>query len=136
MLGRRFPNSHNQETEIRFKKYNQESTRCKTFNVNIFYLISDAEFMGWLASKLDYYPYRLLILMNNYMKVFARHKSLLANDLKEIYSFWVKNSIPSTDRRSSRDSIYVNKRKYLQEYNHVLDIEDESIFEFIKVKKN
>ena len=39
-------------------------------------------------------------------------------------------------RRSSRDSVCVNKRKYLQEYNHVLDIEDESIFEFIKVKKN
>ena len=41
-------------------------------------------------------------------------KSLPANLLNEIYLFWVKNCISSTDRRSSRDAIYVNKRKYLQ----------------------
>ena len=74
--------------------------------------ISDAKFMGWLARKLDYYPNRSLTLINNYIKVFVPHNSLSANVLKEIYSFCVTTSIPRTDRRSSRDEIYVNKRKY------------------------
>ena len=35
MLQRRVPNSHNQETEKRFKKHNHERTHCKIFNRDI-----------------------------------------------------------------------------------------------------
>ena len=89
--------------------------------------------MTWLTSKLDYYPNRLLTLINNYKKVFVPRNSLPANVLKEIYSFWVKNSIPITYRRPSHDVIYLNKRKYLQEYKHAVDIEDENISDFTNV---
>ena len=60
--------------------------------------------------------------------------TLRPNDvLKEIHHFWIKNSIPSIDRRSGHDKICFTKMKYMQVQKHTLDIEDESITEFTKI---
>ena len=61
-------------------------------------LLSDNKFLSWLASKLDYFPSRLKTRIDNHEKVFLPHSCLSNDVLKEIYHFWIKNSIPSTDR--------------------------------------
>ena len=79
----------------------------------------------WLASKLGYFPSRLKTRIDNHEKVFLP-RSCLPNDvLKEIYHFWIKNSIPSTDRGSGRDEMCITKMKYNHFHKHTLDFEDE-----------
>ena len=98
--------------------------------------IHDHEFISFLSSKLDYYPGRSKYLINNTKKDFVPCNSLSNVVLNEAYSFWIKNSIPSTDKRSDRDAIYVSEMKYLQEYKQTLEFEDENISEFANVKRN
>ena len=98
--------------------------------------IHDHEFISFLSSKLDYYPGRSNYLINNTKKDFVPCNSLSNVVLNEAYSFWIKNSIPSTDKRSDRDAIYVSEMKYLQEYKQTLEFEDENISEFANVKRN
>ena len=70
--------------------------------------IHDHKFISWLSSKFDYYPGRLKSLINNTRKVFVQRNSLPNFVLNKVYSFWINNSIPSIDRRSDHDAIYVN----------------------------
>ena len=75
-------------------------------------------------------------LINNTKKVFVPRNSLPNVVFNEVYSFWIKNSILSTNRRSDRHAIYVSKMKYLWKYKQTLEFEDENISEFIKVKRS
>ena len=61
-------------------------------------LLSDNKFLSSLANKLDYFPSRLKTLTDNHEKVFLPRNCIPNDVLKEIYHFWIKNSIPSTDR--------------------------------------
>ena len=98
-------------------------------------LLSDNKFLSWLANKLDYFPSRLKTLIDNHEKVFLPRNCLPNDVLKEIYHFWIKNSIPSTDRRSGRDEMCITKMNYIHVNKHTLDFEDENITEFTKIKK-
>ena len=88
-------------------------------------LLSDNKFLSWLASKLDYFPSRLKTRIDNHERVFLPHSCLSNDVLKEIYHFWIKNSIPSTDRGSGRDEMCITKMKYNHFHKHTLDFEDE-----------
>ena len=57
-------------------------------------LLSDNKFLSCLANKLDYFPSRLKTLIDNYEKDFLPRNCLPNGFLKEIYNFWIKNSIP------------------------------------------
>ena len=73
--------------------------------------LSDNKFLSWLANKLDYFPSRLKTLIDNHAKVFLPRNCLPNEVLKEIYHFWIKNSIPSTGRRSGRDEMFITRSK-------------------------
>ena len=49
--------------------------------------------------------------------VFLPHNSLPNVVLNEVYSFSIKSSIPSIDRQSDCDAIYVSKMKNLRNTN-------------------
>ena len=74
-------------------------------------------------------------LIDNHEKVFLPRNCLPNDVLKEIYHFWIKSSIPSTDRRSGRDEMCITKMNYIHVNKHTLDFEDENITEFTKIKK-
>ena len=103
---------------------------------NIGNFIHNHKFISWLSSKLNYYPGRLNSLINNTTKVFVPRNSAPNVVHNQVYSLWIKNSISSTDRKSDSDTIYVSKMKYLREQESTLELEDENISEFVKVKKN
>ena len=73
--------------------------------------------------------------MDNQGKVFLQHSCLPKDVLRDIYHFWIKNSIPSTDKRSGRNEMNIIKLKYMQIHKRILDFEDENITEFTKIKK-
>ena len=98
-------------------------------------LISDKNFLSWLANKLDYFPSGSNTLMNHQEKVFLQYSCLPKDVLREIYHFWIKNSISSRDKRSGRNEINIIKLKYMQIHERILDFEDENIREFTKIKK-
>ena len=91
---------------------------------------------SWLANKFDYFPSKLKTLIDNHEKVLFPRNCLPNDVLKEIYHFWIKNSIPSRDKRSGRDEMCITKMKYMHVHKHTLDFEDENITEFTKIKKN
>ena len=72
--------------------------------------------------------------MNNQEKVFLQYSCLPKDVLREIYHFWIKNSISSRDKRSGRNEINIIKLKYMQIHERILDFEDENIREFTKIK--
>ena len=74
--------------------------------------------------------------MDNQGKVFLQHSCLPKDVLRDIYHFWIKNSIPSTDKRSGRNEMNIIKLKYMQIHKRILDFEDENITEFTKIKKS
>lgn len=82
-------------------------------------LICDPKFVACLASKLEFIIY---LLSNKYKNVFIR--------------FGQKLVLIALIKKSPRDAIYMNKMKSLQKHKHTLDIKDENISDFIKVKKN
>ena len=99
-------------------------------------LLSKNKFLSWLVNKLGYYfPSRLKTLIDNHEKDFFPRNCLPNDVLKEIYHFWIKNSIPSTDRRSSRDKMCITKMKHMHVQKHAMDFEDKNITEFTKIKK-
>ena len=69
-------------------------------------------------------------------KVFLPRNCLPNDVLKEIYHFLIKNSIPSTNRRSGRGEMCITKMKYMHVHKHTLDFEDENITGFTKILKN
>ena len=99
-------------------------------------LLSDNKFLSWLANKLGFFPSRLKTLIDSYEKVFLPRNRVPDDVLNEIYYFWIKNSIPSTDRRSGPDEMCITKIRYMHVHKHTLDLEDENITEFTKVEKN
>ena len=96
---------------------------------------SDKKFLSWLGNKLDYFPSSLKTLIDNQEKVFLPRNCLPNDVLKEIYHFWMRSSILSTDRRSGPDEMCITKMKYMHVHKHTLDFEDENITEFTKIKK-
>lgn len=85
--------------------------------------IYDHKFIPWLSPKLEYYPGQLGSLKNSTEKDFLPRNSLSNVVFNELFLFWIKTSIPSTNRRSDRDAEYVSKPKYLKEYKYTLEFE-------------
>ena len=98
-------------------------------------LLSDNKFLSWLANKLGYFPSRLKTLIDNHEKDFLPDNCLPNDVLKEIYHFCIKNSIPSTDRRSGCDEMCITKMMHTHVHKHTTDFEDKNITEFTKIKK-
>ena len=92
-------------------------------------LLSDNKFLSWFC----HFPSRLKTLIDNHENTFLSCNYLPNDVLKEICHFWIKNSIPSTDRRSGRDEMCIIKMKYKHVHKHTLDFEDENITEFTKI---
>ena len=90
------------------RKHNKKESALTLLIETFGDFIHDHKFISWLSSKLDYYPGRLKSLINNTRKVFVQRNSLPNFVLNKVYSFWINNSIPSIDRRSDHDAIYVN----------------------------
>ena len=119
-------------------KIHIQKSSSSTVNRIFWKLTLDNKFLSWLANKLDYFPSRLKTLktlIDSHEKVFLACNCLPNDVLKEIYHFWIKNSIPSTDRRSGRDEMCITKVKYMRVDEHTLDFEDENTSEFTKIKK-
>ena len=97
-------------------------------------LLSGNKFLSWLANELDYFPSRLkTLLIHNHEKIFLPRNCLPNDVLKEIYQFWIKNSISSTDSKSGRDEMCITKMKCMHVHKHTLDFEEENIAEFTKI---
>ena len=94
-------------------------------------LLSDNKFLSWLANKLDYFLSRLKTLIDNQEKVLLPSNCFPNDVLKEIYYFWIKNSIPSTD--TGRNEMCITKMRYMPVHKHTLDFEDENITELTKI---
>ena len=102
-------------------------------------MLGDANFVKWLASKLNYRPGRLLQLLRNNSEEYTwtPRNSLNTEISILVYNFWKNKAIVSVDRRNGRDRIKVNKVEYLHANSRFTDIDDniqEEIKKFKKIK--
>ena len=112
------------DLKSRFFKHNAAKYLDETFGE----ALEDDGFLRWLAKNIDYKTYRLKNLIENYKHQQKPRNSIDNSNHQKIYNFWLneKNSIPTTDRRSGRDEIKVGKLRYLREYKHLTNIQDDN----------
>ena len=85
-------------------------------------LLSDENFLRWLAKKLELRPYRLIANVAKWQGIGLieqRGRQSLCLDLQqEIYNSWIENCIVSTDGRNGRNIVPLSKRKYIEKYGY------------------
>ena len=96
-------------------------------------LVENKDFVYWLAKKLGYKPCRLheIILKYTSEYTWTPRNSLPQSIHHEIYNYWLKPevSIISVDRRNGRNETKITKMKYISQFKHLQDIDDENIRE-------